>query len=342
MDQRSLFLLFVSLLVAYGTGKFHIARVENRLSRVRSSLGSLESELPFIDPFSIYMVFMGFIKGLLVITLTAGMSEGWSWTILKTAFIILGNRSVRNRHDGTLQNSFVVFGSIYALYPLETSPVLLVAVTLFLTFGEVYLPVLILLTPALLFLIPGEPGPGIVLNIYVLLLILWILIPCRDLLKYQYDRLRSAFQLRAVRRKLYRYCGFIFPCIIYPFGGHKALMISLAIGTLILWPAELVRKYHPPFRTMTMKIMGPIAKEEEREGITGTSKYILGCFMASLFPDPLNALSIIMLTLGDPWAVLIGRRAPMGKWFNGKSASGSLACLAACLSASYVFILMKP
>ena len=32
----------------------------------------------------------------------------------------------------------------------------------------------------------------------------------------------------------------------------------------------------------------------------------------------------------------------MGKWFNGKSASGSLACLAACLSASYVFILMKP
>ncbi|MBN1332354.1 MAG: hypothetical protein JW971_01205, partial [Synergistales bacterium] len=196
--------------------------------------------------------------------------------------------------------------------------------------------------PALLFLTAGGYDPGIPLTIYFLLLLFWTFLPCRDLLKYHYGQVKSALQRRTVRRKLYRYCGLIFPCIIYPLGGQKALLLSLGIGTLTLWSVELIRKYNPTVRSMIMSVMEPVAKEEEETEITGTSKYILGCFLASIFPDPLNALSIIMLTLGDAWAGLVGRRTGLGIWIKGKSTSGSIACLTACVSASYVFIHMTP
>jgi len=64
----------------------------------------------------------------------------------------------------------------------------------------------------------------------------------------------------------------------------------------------------------------------------------MGSAIAGLFPIPYSLISIVMLTLGDSWAVLIGQRWGKHKWLEGKSIEGSLACFAIAFASGAVYM----
>lgn len=140
---------------------------------------------------------------------------------------------------------------------------------------------------------------------------------------------------RLVRRKIYRYCGLVFPLIIYPvFGSHflRLLLLWISLGALAI---EITRSRVTSLNDRLRKIFSPVGKEEEAFHISGTTSYLAGSFMASLFNGPAAPLAMVMLTLGDAWAVLVGKRWGNSPWLKGKTMEGSFACLLISFLSAY-------
>jgi len=342
MNETPLLFLLISLLVAYGIGRANVKGIENKLLNIIPGTGTTGSELPDLGAHSFYLVLSGLTKGIIAIFFFNLPELNENWSILVTASSILGNAKILTSSDRQFQGPFIFLGALWMLHPIEMSPLMIIFFTLYLTFGNVPLSLIILLAPLETFLLLLKDSMEIPLLSGFVLLFLWTLIPCRPLVAEQCFSMSSSFQSWMVRRKVYRYAGLVFPFILYPLLGEKGLTLILGIGAGILWSLEVIRKFHSPTQSMIFRIMGPVAKTGENENITGTSKYFLGCFLASLFPAPLNVLSMIMMTLGDAWAILVGKRLPLGQWMKGKSLTGTMASLASCFWAASIYLQWAP
>jgi dolichol kinase len=170
---------------------------------------------------------------------------------------------------------------------------------------------------------------------------IWFVINWRFTLAKEIPSFIKAFRNPLARRKMFRYCGLIFPCIIYPLWGPSALNKSLMVATAIAFISEKTVSYVPILERW-FKAIAPASYERRKKSISGTTCYLLGAFVASLFPDPASVQAIVMATIGDAWAVLVGKRWGKLKWFEGKTLEVSLACLAGALLGSFIYGLMVP
>lgn len=149
------------------------------------------------------------------------------------------------------------------------------------------------------------------------------------------ETVRNRCLERLVRRKIYRYCGLVFPLIIYPVFGSHFLRLLLLYITLGAFAVEIARSRITSLNDLLRRLFSPIGKTEEAFHISGTSAYLAGSFMASLFQGPAAPVAMVMLTLGDTWAVLVGKRWGHHPWLKGKTIEGGLACLFISLLSAY-------
>jgi dolichol kinase len=80
-----------------------------------------------------------------------------------------------------------------------------------------------------------------------------------------------------------------------------------------------------------------VSKKEEADNVSGTAWYLWGAAIASSFPGAIGPAAVVMMTLGDAWAVMTGvrwgRRHILGK----KTLLGTAACFAVAFIAGFVF-----
>ena len=127
--------------------------------------------------------------------------------------------------------------------------------------------------------------------------------------------------------------------------------IFLTSGTMVVATAVLagisllvegVRLKLPRLNSLLVSRFGLLLKQAESRKVTGATYFVLSALAAFLLFDHSIAIAaLLFLSLGDPVAALVGRRAP-GIRFFGKSPVGTLAMvlvaigIAAVLSAAGV------
>lgn len=227
------------------------------------------------------------------------------------------------------------------LLPLEMSAAILIALTLWLTFrgGVLFCIFLGWVLGVFLGMVRAETHLWTVLSLIPVGI--WFFINWRHKIASDITFVTCAFREPLVRRKLLRYGGLIFPCIIYPFGGSGVMNKYLMIATVFSFALEKI-SCHVPFLSKWLTVISPEPYERKEKSISGTTCYLLGAFVASLFPDPASVQALVMATIGDAWAVLVGQRWGKIPWLEGKTLEGSLACFCGALSGGYVFGLLVP
>jgi acyl phosphate:glycerol-3-phosphate acyltransferase len=99
------------------------------------------------------------------------------------------------------------------------------------------------------------------------------------------------------------------------------VLIALCILGIL---SEVARILTPELNDRMLKVL-PFFKPKEKEVITGATYLVLSAtFIVFVFPKDIAVLSLLFLTVGDPFAALIGIRDHRLRIF-GKSLLGTLA-----------------
>ena len=104
---------------------------------------------------------------------------------------------------------------------------------------------------------------------------------------------------------------------------HIAFFLFLIIGIGII--LESARKRYKQVKIFFSHFFNFMMRNEELAGkLTGATWLLLGCFFSViLFPKEISIVSMLLLTIGDSLAAVIGVAFPYGK-YKGKTISGSL------------------
>ena len=127
--------------------------------------------------------------------------------------------------------------------------------------------------------------------------------------------------------------------ITYKMGwnGKEAGLIAGAIGLtgLIL---ELPRFYFPKINQIFLQLTKHIAREEEKNKLSGLTYYCLGVALSFYFFDwHLANLAIFYLIFADPIGSLIGQRFGKKKFIKNKSYAGCLGFFGVCLLINLIY-----
>ncbi len=117
----------------------------------------------------------------------------------------------------------------------------------------------------------------------------------------------------------------------------------LAIGVESRWPqwanvllplwlsgmviADILRFVWGPWQTLFRRLFGSLLKPVERDQFpTGATVMVAALTALSLgFPQPIALPAMLILTIADGLAAVVGRLWPVGRWGRGKTFSGSAA-----------------
>ncbi|MGC9372106.1 MAG: hypothetical protein ACP5DY_02170 [Thermovirgaceae bacterium] len=143
------------------------------------------------------------------------------------------------------------------------------------------------------------------------------------------------------KRKLYRMCGLFFPLVVFPLWGQDAYRITLGCLAAVILLAEILRKRNPAFDRGFRRVFSGVSKEKEAEQISGTAWYLWGAAIASFFPGVAGPSALVMMTLGDAWAVMAGKKWGRCHLLGEKSLLGTFACFASAFFAGYAFAMMN-
>lgn len=126
--------------------------------------------------------------------------------------------------------------------------------------------------------------------------------------------------------------------LLYWFLFEKEVMLRgvIAIAALFLL-AEYLRLHHTGIRKIFMLIFGAAIRNHEQENLTGATYVFTGAVISIfLFPKEIAVQSLLILSISDTFAALIG--IPFGKHkFLAKSIEGSTAFFIATLLILTVF-----
>jgi len=188
-----------------------------------------------------------------------------------------------------------------------------------------------------LIVFPASEHFGLIGAFCAAMLIVLVSKPLKALFLKERERIKDRMGNFLYRRKIYRLLGLIFPLVIFPVFGLLAYRYVLVVLASISLGSELLRIYSLRFNKAFCKFFSKVSKEEESYFVTGTTMYLTAGALTSFFPGPIGPLSLIIVTLGDAWAVLVGskwgRRTIRGK----KTLEGTAACFFACIFTSFAF-----
>lgn len=108
--------------------------------------------------------------------------------------------------------------------------------------------------------------------------------------------------------------------------GHIVMCIALA-G----FAADFARRKNKRFNAIVLRLMGPLMRRSEREGLSGLPFYALGCALALYFyHEHLAILSIMFLIFSDPISSFFGVLYGKDKILPNKSLQGAVAGFFTC------------
>jgi len=241
--------------------------------------------------------------------------------------------------EKTLGLLLIVTGLVLHMvaFPWATAMGFVLAATFFLILpGKVLLPVLFALPPVWFWGILGE-GPIPLFALPALVMTVFGVLAARCGLYAEWVTLRREGIPFLSRRKLYRMCGLLFPLGFFPvwgLGGYRVCVSFFALAMLIV---EVLRKRSRGFDRGFERFFSLVSKDSERGAVSGTAWYLWGVALASFFPGVSGPTAAVMMTLGDAWAVIAGKRWGRRRIFGKKTAEGTLACFVIALVSGCVF-----
>lgn len=153
----------------------------------------------------------------------------------------------------------------------------------------------------------------------------------------QEGKVNQGLTWQIIRRKAYRMLGLVLPFIYLHYTRQETIYVfaMIAMGAVAI---ESIRFSSSKTEWLMEKIFSPVGKREEVMRISGTTYFILGSLLATIFFNRVIVIPILFfLIFGDAFATIIGLRWGRTKIF-GKSLEGSLGCLAACLVAGFFLL----
>lgn len=115
------------------------------------------------------------------------------------------------------------------------------------------------------------------------------------------------------------------------------LILSIAIAGFTV---DIVRKKIPAFNSIVIKVMGPLMRRSEREGISGLPYYALGCALALfLYQKDIGIISMLFLIFGDPISSFFGVLYGKDRILPNKSLQGAVAGFFTCYLISLFYLI---
>lgn len=141
-------------------------------------------------------------------------------------------------------------------------------------------------------------------------------------------------------RKLWHMIGVSVIALIYTFLPESYSKLIITVSCFIFIPFDLLRTQWPQFNHSVWAIFHAVMRENEKDGIAGTTYLFLGTgIIIWIFPREVVLLSMLFLAFADPIASYFGIRFGKDKIFGQKSLQGSIAALAVCalLTGAYLY-----
>lgn len=143
-------------------------------------------------------------------------------------------------------------------------------------------------------------------------------------------------------RKAWHMIMGLFIVAVYMGGMSRSLgvlVLGFVLGVNLI--VETARLKIPALNEKVIKMWGPLMRTCEMNRYSGTPYYIAAAIIAvGIFPQPIAALSIAFLAVGDPLASLFGilYGDKSVRFSNGKSLIGTAAGVIACAFVALVFL----
>ncbi len=134
-----------------------------------------------------------------------------------------------------------------------------------------------------------------------------------------------------IARKFIHYSAVLIPLIYYYFLDKSLAVKLLLLATFIVVFSDLLRMIGPRSRQLYVKLLGWMTKEKElKQEFTGASYMLVGSLVTVLlFPKEIAVIALILLTIGDPSACLVGTFLGKIRTFQNKTVEGTLGFILA-------------
>ena len=114
-------------------------------------------------------------------------------------------------------------------------------------------------------------------------------------------------------------------------------ILAVAIGGFLL---DLVRSKIPQLNILVIKIMGPLMRRSEREGVSGLPFYALGVSLSLFFYQrDIAIVSIMFLVFSDPLSSFFGVLYGKDKIMPNKSLQGAVAGFFTCYLITLFYVM---
>ncbi len=195
----------------------------------------------------------------------------------------------------------------------------------------------LLILPVVLWLIL-QHSPDKLLNTYLGIVISYLmLINLYNIYRHKYYKIRpETKEAMAHFRVLLRPLAIAFP-ILYLFLNKKSVLALVGIPALFFIFVDIIRLLSQKVNVFIFKNLLLFFREKEKHTFSSATLFLISCFLTVLlFAKPIATLAIIFLIFGDLFAKFTGLEHGKTKIFT-KTLRGSLAYLATCLIAGYIW-----
>lgn len=125
-------------------------------------------------------------------------------------------------------------------------------------------------------------------------------------------------------------------------------IVTLLVCAALFYTIHRVRLYYPRLNLRLVALYRPILREKEASGekIPSAFFFLIGtAFTMILFPQPIAAIALLHLSLGDPIAGIIGScfgSYPLPHVSPKKTVEGFVSCVIICTLVSLLYFICSP
>ena len=131
------------------------------------------------------------------------------------------------------------------------------------------------------------------------------------------------------RKAFHLLAGSSVPAIALLTTGNVGLWLAVALTSLFV-AGEALRLHYEPFNLFLARIIGPLMKERERNSVTAATYMLVATsFCFGVFDKQAAALALLLASVGDPAAAIVGKRFGKIRLVGSKTLEGSLAFFSA-------------
>lgn len=140
-------------------------------------------------------------------------------------------------------------------------------------------------------------------------------------------------------RKFWHSITVFLMAVVYYYLPNQWSGLVLFAACLIFIPLDFLRKKNEKLNRILLRLFQPIIRQNEVQGIAGTTYLLAGVFVVYLFaPREIMLLTLLYLAFADPIASYVGIKFGKTKIFNGKSLQGSSAAFFVCAAMTFIVL----